>query len=270
MLFFAFCSVHLDAQGTNRINGLKGIDSLSISRVWSTSLVVPGYAQAYNRQYWKIPVIYGGAIALLYGGAHNHSRYKETGNDNYLNQMRFFYAGAGLMYIGAALDGVMSYKTTQEVIPAKATILSTMIPGLGQAYNREYWKIPIIYGGFAFLGYWYDLNQMQYTRFRTAYNKQAAYQLDSSLEPSEFNGRLGLDAIRNQRNAFRRSRDYAVLYLALWYGLNVIDANVFAHLSNFDVGEDLALQVSPALMTPTMYASTSPCIGLTLKVNFKK
>jgi hypothetical protein len=244
------------------IKGLKGTDSLSVSRVWAASLLVPGYSQAYNRQYWKIPVIYGSAVGLIYGGARSHTLFKETGNSGYLAQTRLFYAGAAMIYLGSLIDGVASYKTPRRIVPAKATIFSTMLPGLGQAYNGDYWKIPVIYGGFAFMAYWYDLNQMQYQRFRREYNNKM-----SGL-PSEFPN-LSESSLKNYRDNYRRERDYAVLYLALWYGVSVIDALVFAHLDNFDVSENLAMQIAPTvLIDPTKYAELGPAIGLKLSVKF--
>ncbi|MDR1895384.1 MAG: DUF5683 domain-containing protein [Prevotellaceae bacterium] len=253
------------------IKGLKGIDSLSVSRVCLASLVVPGYSQAYNRQYWKIPVIYGSGIALIYGGSRSKSMYKKTGNEKYLTQSKFYYAGAGLVYLGSLIDGLANYKTSYDILPVKSTLFSTFLPGLGQAYNGDYWKIPVIYGGFAFMGYWLDLNSMQYNRYRTAYNLEYDYSQGNSENPSEFNGRLSLQSIKNYRDNFRRNRDYAVLYLSLWYAVNVIDATVFAQLSSFDVSENLAFKFSPVIMPQTggVYAESSPAIGLSMRITMK-
>lgn len=246
----------------NYIKGLQGADSLSVSRVWTASLLVPGYAQAYNRQYWKIPVIYGSAAGFLYAGARSHSLFKETGKHSHLVQTRLYYAGAAVVYLSSVIDGVASYKTQRRILPPKATIFSTMLPGLGQAYNGDYWKIPVIYGGFAFMAYWYDLNQMQYQRFRREYNNK------SSGLPGEFPN-LSEASVKNYRDSYRRERDFAVLYLAMWYGVSVIDALVFAHLDNFDVSENLAMQISPAvLIDPVRYAEVSPAIGLKLSLKF--
>jgi hypothetical protein len=249
--------------GKNFIKGLKGTDSLSISRVWAASLLVPGYAQAYNKQYWKIPVIYLSAAGLAYGGARSHALYKETGQDRYLTQSRFYYAGVATVYLAGVIDGLASYKTSKPILPTKSMLYSTMLPGLGQAYNGDYWKIPVIYGGFAFMYYWYDLNQMQYQRFRRAYNEV----MEGGT--SEF-PRLSPSSIKNYRDAYRRDRDFAVLYTALWYGVNIIDALVFAHLSDFDVSDELTMQISPAIIIdPMRYAAAdSPAIGLSLSIKF--
>jgi hypothetical protein len=254
------------------IKGLRGIDSLSIKKVAFGSMIVPGYAQAYNRQYWKIPVIYGAGAALIYGGSHSKSLYNKTGQKKYKTQSSFYYAGAALVYFGGLIDGVASYKTYQEgIVPMKATLFSAFLPGLGQAYNNDYWKIPIIYGGLAFTGYWLNLNNIQYARYREAYNIEVAYSKGESETPSDFHGRLTEQSLKNYRDRFRRNRDYGVLYMALVYAVNIIDATVFAHLSNFDVSEDLAFNLSPAIISPAnLYTQSNnmPALGLNLKIMF--
>jgi uncharacterized membrane protein len=254
------------------IKGLRGIDSLSIKKITLGSMIVPGYAQAYNKQYWKIPVIYGTGAALIYGGSHSKSLYKKTGETKYKMQSNFYYAGAGLVYLGSLIDGIASYKTyTEGIVPIKATLFSTFLPGLGQAYNGDYYKIPIIYGGFAFTGYWLSLNNMQYTRFRNAYNIEVAYSNGETDIQSEFNGRLSVASLKSYRDNFRRQRDYAVLWIALVYAVNIIDATVWAHLSNFDVSENLALKLSPTIISPdNLYAQKNnmPAIGLNLSISF--
>lgn len=253
----------------NLIKGLRGIDSLSLSKVTFTSIIAPGFAQAYNRQYWKIPALYAGGAALIYGGVRSRELYRQTGNSKYMSNSNIFYTGAGLLYVGALLDGLANYKTRNEVEPIKATLYSTFLPGLGQAYNGEYWKIPVIYGGFAFFYYWFDLNNMQYTRFRTAYQKESAYSQGVSTEQSEFGGRLSVQSLKNYRDSFRRNRDFAVLYLALFYAVNVIDATVFAQLSNFNVDENLSFNLAPAVINSGMFAQHAPALGLNLTVTMK-
>ena len=252
------------------IKGLKGTDSLSISKVITASMLLPGYAQAYNRQYWKIPALYAGGAALIYGGVHGRTLYRQTGKEKYLTQSKYFYAGAGLFYLTGLIDGLTNYKTPKgTIVPVKATFYSTFLPGLGQAYNGDYWKIPLIYGGFAFWAYWLDLNAMQYNRFRTAYNIEYARAKGDTDQTSEFDGRLSVESLKSYRDNYRRQRDYAVLYLALWYAVNIVDATVFAQLSNFDVSENLSFNISPALIPLNLYAQGEPAIGLNLKIGLK-
>ncbi|MDR1130742.1 MAG: DUF5683 domain-containing protein [Prevotellaceae bacterium] len=252
------------------IKGLRGLDSLPVKKVTLASMIVPGYAQAYNRQYWKIPVIYGAGAAMIYGGSHSKSLFKKTGEQRYNSQSKFYYAGAGLVYLGSLIDGIASYKTHQEgIIPAKATLFSTFLPGLGQAYNGDYWKIPVIYAGFAFTGYWLNLNSMQYTRYRNAYNIEFAYSNGDSDVQSEFNGRLSVQSLKSYRDRFRRSRDYAVMWILVCHAVNIADAAVWAQLSNFDVNEDLSFHLAPTIIPQATYAQGNmPAIGLGLTISF--
>lgn len=268
-----FLSLQVIAQnkplGKNYIKGLKGTDSLSLQRVTLATAIVPGYGQAYNRQYWKIPTLYVGAGTLLYAGIRSNNKFSNTGVLKYKSQRNMYYMGAGLLYLGGIIDAVANYKVPhKKTIPAKASLYSALLPGLGQAYNGDYWKIPVIYAGFSFLGYWYDLNQMQYKRYKTAYN---ALTDDDPNTTSEFPN-SSPDALKRYRDKYRRDRDYAILYMSLFYVINIIEANVAAHLSDFDVSEDLSFRLTPTIMPETMYAAgpkASPAIGLSLNVTFK-
>ncbi len=254
--------------GKNYWKGLKGEDSLSISRVWAASLLVPSYSQAYNRDYWKIPVVWGGIAGCVFGGYASNIKWMDTGESHYRTQRNLLYAGAALVYWASLMDGVVSYKTNKEVIPARATIYSAMLPGLGQVYNGHYWKIPIIYGGLVFTSYLYSYNSSQYQRFRDAYN---ALTDNNPNTTDEFNGRMSSSQLKSYRDNFRRQRDYAVVYTGLVYLLNIIDANVFAHLSDFDVSDDLTMKISPTLLYENIYASRplqAPAVGMRLNITF--
>ena len=132
--------------------------------------------------------------------------------------------------------------------PGTATLRSLILPGWGQAYNREYWKIPIVYGGLGTLAGFYIYNNSWYKRAKFAYDVRvngndsaAAASIHPRLQPLE------ASSLQIYRNAFRRDRDYSVLYFLLFWGLNVADATVFGHLKNFDVSEDLSLKINPVI-----------------------
>ncbi len=141
--------------------------------------------------------------------------------------------------------------------PQKAVIYSAILPGLGQAYNKKYWKIPIIYAGFGTIGYFIGWNNKYYGIYKQAYNdltdgnsdtnsfeelKAAAYyNLENQTEYENF--RTGLS---KQREYFRRNRDLLIISIVGFYGLNIIDASVDAHLFNFDISEDLTFNWQPA------------------------
>ncbi|MEP6466571.1 MAG: DUF5683 domain-containing protein [Parafilimonas sp.] len=127
--------------------------------------------------------------------------------------------------------------------PHKATLRSAIIPGWGQAYNHEYWKIPIVYGALAVPGSLFIYNNKWYQKTKQAYTI-----LVDSLDQSKIDPKLqGLspETLQYYRNSFRKDRDYSVLFFFLVWGLNVADATVFGNLKDFDVSRDLSLHISP-------------------------
>ncbi|MDP3666334.1 MAG: DUF5683 domain-containing protein [Sediminibacterium sp.] len=149
--------------------------------------------------------------------------------------------------------------------PKIATRRSAMIPGWGQAYNKEYWKIPLVYGILAIPAGMYLYNTSYYNKtkfaFEARFKEAAGDSSDVALIDSQLKG-LGLASLQSYRNSFRRDRDYSILWFLLAWGLQVADATVFAHLKQFDVSGDLSLQLSP---TFNPYTRT-PGLGLTLNL----
>ena len=142
--------------------------------------------------------------------------------------------------------------------PRKATIYSAILPGLGQAYNKKYWKIPVIYAGFGVIGYFIDWNNDNYQFNKRAYihltddneNTNAFmeieavkyYDLDNPTSRNNFR-----DGLLKQQDYYRRNRDLLFISIIGFYGLNIIDASVDAHLYNFDISDDLTLNWQPAV-----------------------
>jgi hypothetical protein len=127
--------------------------------------------------------------------------------------------------------------------PRKATLRSAIIPGWGQAYNHEYWKIPIVYGALAVPGSLFIYNNKWYQNTKKAYNILVNGGDTNSIDPKLKN--LSPETLQYYRNSFRKDRDYSVLFLLLVWGLNVADATVFAHLKDFNVSSDLSMHISP-------------------------
>jgi hypothetical protein len=153
--------------------------------------------------------------------------------------------------------------------PKKAALRSAILPGLGQIYNKKYWKLPIVYGALGVCGsvFFYNLNNYQDTRFayRVKYNMRvnrtdsALYALiKPNLKP------LPEENLRYYRNQFRRDVDYSVLFFMLLWGLNVVDAAVDAHLKSFDVGPELSLRVKPG------YSDIARTNGISLQLQIGK
>ena len=120
--------------------------------------------------------------------------------------------------------------------PARAAFYSAVLPGLGQAYNKKYWKIPIVYGGIAAGVYFYQRNTEDYNRFRDAYKRRlAGYQDD------EFQG-VSDARLRDAQKTAGRNRDVSLAMALGVYLLNILDANVDAHLLRYNLNEDLTLK----------------------------
>jgi hypothetical protein len=128
--------------------------------------------------------------------------------------------------------------------PAKAALLSTALPGLGQAYNKKYWKIPIVYAGFAGLGYWIGRNVKNYRTYRDAYQFRMD---DDSLTIDPFVEQYGNADLKTLKDFYKRNLDLSIILTAVWYALNIVDAAVDAHLFEFDVSDNLSMRVQPVL-----------------------
>jgi len=250
-----------DSTGTGRVRK----DTLPIGRMFSASLLLPGYSQLYNRQFWKVPIVIGAVGTGLYMGYQNNLKYLNTGADQYARNRDWWYAGAALSYWGALMDGVINYKSHATALPGRAALYSALLPGLGQAYNGDYWRIPIYCGGIMALGYFVQFNNTLYIKYKNDY-------IDSQKSPSEYVGRQTPQNLKWYRDTYRRYRDYCILGTIVVYALNIIDANVFAYLQDFDVSDDLSLHVRPGFIEPLpiRYASAAPplSVGLTMSLHF--
>jgi hypothetical protein len=127
----------------------------------------------------------------------------------------------------------------------RAALLSAILPGAGQFYNKKYWKIPILYAGFIVLGYTIEFNNTNYKTFKIAY--QYRVDGDSTTIDDYENIYPEADALFVRKNYYRRTRDLLWIITAGVYVLNIIDAYVDAHLSDFDISDDLSLRTQPGL-----------------------
>jgi len=157
--------------------------------------------------------------------------------------------------------------TIKKHIPRIATRRSALIPGWGQAYNKEYWKIPFVYGILAIPTSLYFYNNDLYKKTKFAYEalfKAQGPDKDSTdlpfIDPQLKN--LSITSLQSYRNAFRRDRDYSILWFLLAWGLQVADATVFAHLKQFDVSSDLSMEITPVFNPMTR----TPGLGLSLSL----
>lgn len=130
-------------------------------------------------------------------------------------------------------------KTTpyNALAPAKAAFFSAVLPGLGQAYNGSYWKIPIVYAALGTSIYFYIDNNNEYHRFRDAYKRRLAGYTDD-----EFQGLLNNETLIEGQKFYQRQKELFLLVTVGIYVLNIIDANVDAHLQQFNVSKDLSFK----------------------------
>jgi hypothetical protein len=145
-----------------------------------------------------------------------------------------------------ALDTTMRKKHDPRI----ATFRSAVLPGWGQAYNRKYWKIPIIYGALGTTTGIFFFNIKTYKLLRQAviYRLDADTSNDSLIDPQFAS--LSTESIRGYRNEYRQNVDYSVLFFLLFWGLNVVDATVDGHLKAFDVSSDISMKIQPSLNFP--------------------
>lgn len=147
---------------------------------------------------------------------------------------------------GRKVDSVLKFHS-----PRKAALRSAILPGWGQAYNRKYWKIPIVYAALGISGSIFVFNISEYrdlrfaVRARTIALPPPTGTLDSSLldKVDPRFRTIDLNALRSYRDEFRRNIDYSVLAFIVLWGLNVVDATVDAHLKTFDVSPDLSFRI---------------------------
>ena len=272
-------------------------DSMSRSRVCWMSTVVPGYGQIYNRQYWKLPILYGTVGAGLALFIHENGKYRplkreyEAITDRSLvrtpelnalqtrmirsNTRRQLYLGLTVAsYVYFIGDAAVNYSTNDVSHVKKATTLACIFPGAGQIYNRSYWKVPFVVGGFASMIYCIDWNNRGYQRFKKAYNLLSAYEAHPEEFPDgptdEFRGRYSASFIRNLRNNYRRNRDLCIIVTGALYVLQIVDAHVDAHLKDYDISDDLSMNLEPLVdytYVPTA-GGNRPVFGFNMSLKF--
>lgn len=198
--------------------------------------------------------------------------------------------------VGIIREGMDSLRTalvpTQKLpeslfkpIPRRATFYALALPGLGQIYNRDYWKLPFVYVSFLGASYFIHVNTANFNAFRKAYEgfydletatlrpdvqsqEVAVRSFDYLFRDSKIVRRnFALDQVKRGTSVYRRYRDVSYAFLIFAYALSAIEANVAAHLKNFDISEDLSLRVSPTLVAPQYQLAATP--GVRLQLTFR-
>ena len=150
---------------------------------------------------------------------------------------------------GTSTKDVLALDTTLRFNPKVALFRSAVLPGWGQFYNKKYWKIPIIYGALGITAgvFFYNLKTYKLLREAVILRSDTSVANDALVDPQFIH--LSTPSLRLYRNSFRQNIDYSVLVFLLFWGLNVVDATVDAHLKAFDVSPDIGMKLKPSLST---------------------
>jgi hypothetical protein len=155
-----------------------------------------------------------------------------------------------------------SARLALEKMPRIAAIRSGVLPGLGQIYNKRWWKVPVIYGGFVMLGLAYDFNQRYYREFLA----EVRYRSENQQQPKNpLYAGYSFEGIVRVKDNFRRNRDLSILGFVGLHAINIIDAYVDAKFFRFDVSNDLSLRIDPSIER-TQYASQFNIIKINLSL----
>lgn len=276
--------------------GLAHKQTIKVGTMFAGSVFAPGTAQIYNKDYWKLPIVYGGIGALAGTGGYYLHQYNKSKkaydafqvekaayetefgteypyeapllNNKAKTTGTWLLAGAGLIYWGSLMDGVVCYQSASEPDPGRATIYSVLLPGLGQIYNGELFKVPIYWGGMLISVHLLLNYNNNYMRFKRIHNQA------TSPDP-EVSGKIPIsgETAKWYRDVYRRYRDYSIVATALVYLLQVIDANVFAYMHDFEVSDDISMSVEPAVISSyNAYAIHHPvpsnAVGMRVGIRF--
>jgi len=140
----------------------------------------------------------------------------------------------------------------------KASILSAVVPGSGQIYNKKYWKVPIIYASLATSVYFIYDNNNKFELYKNAYIKREQGEIDDYLNTYNNNQLITI------MDYYQRNRDVSYIITAAIYLLNIVDASVDAHLFDFDISEDLSINYQPSIIKSPKVNT----LALSLKMNF--
>ncbi len=238
---------------------------------WS---LLPGGGQIYNQQYWKAPLMMGGFGGALFMTVKRKIDYDRdydqytaelatTGSglpptlsteqlanlrQNKKNALRDYNRWRSLTVVAYGVNLLDAFASAyvrndrKSHSPVKAAYYAAILPGLGQAYNRKYWKIPIVYGGFAAAGYvmYVNGNGMQRaTQEYLARTRPGYGTLDPELAIYNTTRLLQI------RGIYKRYYEISIIVASVWYLLNIFDATTDAHLNDFDISDDLSWQIQP-------------------------
>lgn len=151
-----------------------------------------------------------------------------------------------------------------EAMPRRAALNSAMLPGLGQIYNKRWWKVPLVYGGFVGIGLVFEFNNRYYKIFL----KEAQFRQENpGKTQNPLYAPYTTEGIISIKDSYRRNRDLSILAGLGFYAINIIDAYVDAKFFRFDISDELSVKISPSINQAPIHASSiSPTVGMKLKI----
>ncbi|MET4106408.1 DUF5683 domain-containing protein [Hymenobacter sp. UYP22] len=202
---------------------------------------------------------YAAFILLLLGSLTAHAQTVTTGPDS---------SKVATRSVSDSLRRTEKLFGRRVTRPQKAALLALVLPGSGQIYNRQYWKLPLVYGGLGATGYGlyhYQSRYKEYSNGKKEYTQKRTpiAELKGELVSQE----TSIENIQRGVVFYRRYRDTFIAYNAVVYGITILDALVAAHLRDFDISEDLSLRLDPAVLPTTPTAG--PTAGLALTLHLK-
>ena len=168
-------------------------------------------------------------------------------------------------------------KSTFQPDAQKSVWLAAVVPGLGQIYNRQYWKVPIIYGGALGLAYGITWNDRMFVDYNKGYvdlmdkdpnTNYFEYLLPEGVTLNNSNKDYYTRVIKTKLDNYRRYRDLCIIASAVFYLLTILDAYVDAQMFDYDINPDLSLEVVPTVIAPSAAHEQESSVGLSCKLKF--
>lgn len=158
-------------------------------------------------------------------------------------------------------DSVVIFEEVSNLDPNKSAVYSAILPGLGQVYNGQYWKVPIIYGAFLGLFHGIRYNHQLYSDFKNALRAEA------DNDPNTINPFTNVDEtrLRSIRDRYQRDRDFLIIITTIAYLINIVEAHVAAHLHEFKVNKSLSMNLEPKIESSPLFSRS---MGVSLTFNF--
>ncbi len=202
--------------------------------------------------------------------AENLSAQEDTVNESPTDSMQVDLKEKGIV----VNDSLLKKRAgINPLAPSRAAFFSAVFPGMGQIYNKRYWKVPIVYGAIGAGIYFYDRNNDLYLRYREAFKRrQAGFTDDEFYDRTPDDGILPAApdvsdaALEDAQERFQRDRDLSLVVTIALYVLNIVDANVDAHLKQFNVDDDLSFEMQPYLDVNPI--TNNPNYGMAMVIKF--